>query len=117
MTAEDKIDYLELPARDLVKAEAFFIAMFDWKFESYGPEYCSFSDGRMAGGFFRSDLRSQTANGSCLIVFYKADLEAAADKIREHGGTVTKDVFSFPGGKRLHFEDPNGNEYAIWTDQ
>ena len=117
MNAENKIDYLEIPARDLARAQAFFTALFGWKFESYGPDYCSFSDGRMAGGFFRSDLQSATANGSCLIVFYKADLEDAAEKVREHGGAVTKDIFSFPGGKRLHFEDPNGNEYAIWSDK
>lgn len=117
MNAENKIDYLEIPARDLTRVQEFFTALFGWEFESYGPDYCSFSDGRMAGGFFRSDLQSVTANGGCLIVFYKADLEGAAEKVREHGGTVTKEIFSFPGGKRLHFEDPNGNEYAIWSDK
>ena len=23
--------------------------------------------------------------------------------------------FSFPGGRRFHFADPNGNEYAVWS--
>jgi len=117
MSAENKIDYLELPARDIGKAKEFFTRLFGWKFEDFGPDYCSFNDGRMMGGFFRSELSSSTSDGSCLIVFFNEDLEKAAAKVLECGGTVTKDIFSFPGGKRLHFTDPNGNEYAIWSDK
>ena len=117
MSAENKIDYLEIPARNLGKAETFFTQMFGWTFESYGPDYSSFTDGRMAGGFFRSDLHAATANGSCLIVFYRENLQEAAEKLAELGGKVTRDIFSFPGGRRLHFTDPNGNEYAIWSDK
>ncbi|MEO1404789.1 MAG: hypothetical protein AAFV72_26595 [Cyanobacteria bacterium J06635_1] len=25
-------------------------------------------------------------------------------------------IFSFPGGRRFHFCDPSGNEYAVWQD-
>jgi len=24
-------------------------------------------------------------------------------------------VFDFPGGKRFHFSDPTGNEFAVWS--
>ncbi|VVT23323.1 Glyoxalase family protein [Marinobacter salarius] len=27
-----------------------------------------------------------------------------------------QDIFSFPGGRRFHFSDPNGNEYAVWSE-
>ncbi len=117
MSAENQIDYLEIPAKDLPEIQTFFGKLFGWTFENYGPDYCSFDDGRMAGGFFRSDLHMDTANGGCLIVFYNANLEEAAGKVIECGGDVTKDIYSFPGGKRLHFTDPNGNEYAIWSDK
>lgn len=30
--------------------------------------------------------------------------------------TSVKSIFSFPGGRRFHFSDPNGNEYAVWSD-
>jgi predicted enzyme related to lactoylglutathione lyase len=33
------------------------------------------------------------------------------------GGTLAKDIFSFPGGRRFHFTDPNGNELAAWSDR
>jgi uncharacterized protein len=29
---------------------------------------------------------------------------------------IVKAIFSFPGGRRFHFTDPNGNELAVWSD-
>ena len=115
--AENKIDYVEIPAKDPAKSQAFFVAPFGWKFHDYGPDYCSFKDGRLSGGFYRADVTAARDKGSPLIVFYKQDLAAASARVTELGGTITKDVFSFPGGSRFHFTDPNGNEFAIWSDQ
>ena len=56
MTPENTIDYVEIPAKDPAKAQAFFSGLFGWKFEDYGPDYCSFHDGRLAGGFHRADV-------------------------------------------------------------
>jgi len=117
MTPENTIDYVEIPAKDPAKAQAFFSGLFGWKFEDYGPDYCSFHDGRLAGGFHRADVAAATENGSPLIVFYKENLEAATARVAELGGTISKEIFSFPGGKRFHFTDPNGNEFAIWSDK
>ena len=36
--------------------------------------------------------------------------------VKAAGGVVTKPIFSFPGGRRFHFKDPNGNELAIWSE-
>ena len=38
------------------------------------------------------------------------------DVVVKHGGTIQKDIFSFPGGRRFHFEDTEGNALAIWSD-
>jgi predicted enzyme related to lactoylglutathione lyase len=32
------------------------------------------------------------------------------------GGTILKEIFDFPGGRRFHFADPNGNEFAVWSE-
>ena len=117
MTSENKIDYIEIPARDPAEAQAFFEQLFGWKFEDYGPDYKSFSDDRMFGGFYRSENVSSVASGSVLIVFYRADLRAAMARVAELGGSVSKDVYAFPGGSRFHFTDPSGNEYAVWSDK
>jgi predicted enzyme related to lactoylglutathione lyase len=31
------------------------------------------------------------------------------------GGTIVKDIFDFPGGKRFQFLDLDGYELAVWS--
>jgi predicted enzyme related to lactoylglutathione lyase len=116
MAEHEKIDYVEFPARNIDAAKAFFTSVFGWSFTDYGPDYTAFSNEGVDGGFFKSDLIASTAHGSALIVFYSNDLEQTQAKIAHAGGSILKPVFDFPGGRRFHFGDPNGNEYAVWSD-
>jgi len=116
MNEHEKINYVEFPANDLEATKRFFTAAFGWEFVNYGPEYTAFSNEGIDGGFFKSDLTSSTANGSALIVFYSKALEQTQTKIENAGGSIIKPIFPFPGGRRFHFGDPNGNEYAVWSD-
>ncbi len=116
MNKHEKINYVEFPARDIEATKQFFATAFNWSFVDYGPEYTAFSDEGIDGGFFKSDLSSSTENGGALVVFYSNDIEKTQTKIQEAGGTVVKSIFSFPGGRRFHFCDPSGNEYAVWSD-
>ncbi len=75
MDNHDKINYVEFPARNLVATKAFFRKAFGWSFQDYGPEYASFSNAGIAGGFFKSELSANTENGSALIILYSNDLE------------------------------------------
>lgn len=110
-----KKNYLEFPAKDIEATKTFFGSAFDWEFVDYGPEYTAFSNAGIDGGFFKSSLNAATENGSVLIVFYSDELEQTQAKITAAGGTIIKAVFSFPGGRRFHFGDPNGNEFAVWS--
>ena len=112
----EKIDYVEFPSRDIEVTKRFFSTVFGWQFTDYGPDYSAFMNEGINGGFYRSDLNSSTENGSTLIVFYSSELEQTQQKISDAGGNIVKPVFSFPGGRRFHFADPNGNEYAVWSD-
>jgi predicted enzyme related to lactoylglutathione lyase len=116
MNEHEKINYVELPSTDLAATKTFFSAAFGWSFVDYGPDYAAFSNEGIDGGFYRSDLVAATNNGSVLVVFYSNDLEATQAKIEAAGGSVIRPAFSFPGGRRFHFSDPNGNEYAVWSD-
>ena len=109
-----RVDYVEFGASDLAATKAFYQGVFGWQFTDYGPDYTAFSDGRMAGGF---TTQSEPSNQGTLVVMYATDLEAIEASVKEHGGKIVKDIFSFPGGRRFHFSDPNGNELAVWTDQ
>ena len=51
------------------------------------------------------------------LVIYATDLVASQKKIKDAEGKIVKDIFAFPGGRRFHFMDPNGNELAVWSDQ
>jgi uncharacterized protein len=113
MANEGQVDYVEFPATDLGKTKAFYSQVFGWKFEDYGPDYTSFTDGRLAGGFFSAP---HAAAGGPLVVIYAQALEALEAKVRSAGGSIVKAIFSFPGGRRFHFTDPNGNELAVWSD-
>lgn len=116
MPVHERIDYLEFPAKDLVATKHFFASVFDWEFEDCGSEYTAFSDQGMRGGFFKSEQSSRTSAGSALVVFYSADLESTQTKISDAGGVIVEPIFSFPGGRRFHFTDPSGNEFAVWSD-
>lgn len=116
MNTPDKINYLEIPARDIEANKQFFAQLFGWEFVDYGPDYCAFSNQGIDGGFFRSDLNVSQDNGSVLIVFYSDALENAVERVENAGGKIHKSVYPFPGGRRFHFTDPSGNEYAIWSE-
>ena len=116
MKEHEKINYVEFPVKDLLATKAFFKKVFGWSFEDYGPEYSAFSNQGLDGGFYQSDLRSSSEHGAALIVFYSDNLETSLAKIEQAGGEIIKPIFSFPGGRRFHFADPNGNELAVWSD-
>jgi len=117
MPNDKKVDYIELPAADFAAQQAFFESVFNWSFTSYGPEYHAFTDGQIDGGFYQSDAVSLASNGAALVIFYALDLESVEEQVVQAGGVISTPVFDFPGGRRFHFTDPHGNEYAVWTDK
>jgi predicted enzyme related to lactoylglutathione lyase len=112
-TNDRRIDYIEFPATDIERTKLFYATVFGWKFEDYGPDYTSFSDGRITGGFRKEKKVKSTGP---LIVLYASDLEAIQRRIILADGKITKPTFTFPGGRRFHFSDPNGNELAVWSN-
>jgi len=117
MNKHEKINYVEFPANDLKSIKEFFSSVFGWKFTDYGPEYIAFSGEGLDGGFFKSDKISTTQNGAALIIFYSNSLEMTYEKIKLSSGKILKEIFSFPGGRRFHFCDPCGNEFAVWSGE
>ena len=116
MNLHEKINYLEFHAKDLPATKAFFQSAFGWSFVDYGPEYTSFSDQGVDGGFFQSDLASSSERGAALVILYSNQLEATLAKVEKAGGSIVKPIYSFPGGRRFHFIEPSGNEFAVWGE-
>ncbi|SKA68929.1 VOC family protein [Enterovibrio nigricans] len=117
MNQHGKINYVEFPAANLLATKSFFAQAFGWTFTDYGPDYTAFSNEGLDGGFFRSEKHADTEAGSALVVFYSERLEQTETNIRQTGGEIIKPIFNFPGGRRFHFREPSGNEFAVWSDK
>ncbi|NQY74561.1 MAG: VOC family protein [Candidatus Margulisbacteria bacterium] len=117
MPSNQKIDYVEFPASNFGAQQVFYEKTFKWTFTDYGPDYLAFTDGKIDGGFYKSPLKSTTESGSALVVLYTEALEQTKEKVLSCGAKLTKDIFSFPGGRRFQFSDPHGNELAVWSDK
>jgi len=113
MRAENRIDYVEIPVTDLKKAREFFSALFGWSFQEWGDDYLSFNDGRLDGGFRRAAEAAPSTG--VLVVFFSEDIDRDLARVQELGATISQPIFAFPGGRRFHFVDPTGTEYAIWS--
>lgn len=116
MPEHEKLDYVEFAANDLPATKAFFSQVFDWQFEDYGPEYTAFNKQGLDGGFYKSEMSSCSDRGAALLVFYSSDINLTLNKVTEAGGEICKPIFEFPGGRRFHFIEPSGNEFAVWSD-
>ncbi len=117
MAMHEKINYVEFPSRDINATKLFFSAAFGWEFVDYGDEYTAFNNEGLNGGFYQSAATATVEGGSALIVFYSRDLEQTQARIEQAGGVIKRAIFPFPGGRRFHFCDPSGNEYAVWSDK
>ena len=109
-----RIDYVEFGSTDLEATKEFYSAVFGWEFTDWGPEYTSFKDGRLDGGFAAAP---EVATGGPLVVLYATALEEIEARVTESGGRIVREIFEFPGGRRFHFSDPSGNELAVWSDR
>ncbi|MFZ0390466.1 MAG: VOC family protein [Calditrichia bacterium] len=112
-TKNYRIDYIEFTTVNVQTVKHFYQKVFEWEFTDYGPDYTSFHDGRLSGGFRTGNA---SAENNILIVLYASDLESIKEKITAAGGTITRDIFEFPGGRRFHFRDPAGMELAVWSE-
>lgn len=108
------INYIEFGGKNMKVLQDFYGSVFGWTFTEYGPEYLEFRDGVHVGGF---NGEAAPSKGGALVIMYSEGLEATRDAIKAAGGTVTQDIYSFPGGRRFHFADPEGNELAVWSDK
>jgi predicted enzyme related to lactoylglutathione lyase len=108
----EQVQYIEFLSKDIVRAKTFYTKSFGWKFTDYGPGYSAFEGDYVDGGF----TSGEPVKGSILVILYSEDIQGTQDNVIKAGGTIVKDIFIFPGGKRFHFTDPDGYELAVWSE-
>ncbi len=109
-----RVDYIEYLTTNIEETKRFYSEVFGWEFTDYGPDYTSFTDGRLAGGF---TVAPEVTAGGPLVVLYSTNLAEIEARVSESGGQIAREIFEFPGGRRFHFTDPSGNELAVWSDR
>ena len=109
-----EIDYFEIPVPDAPKSSAFFAEAFGFGAQAYGPGYIEVRDAGVLGGL-NADKDDQPA--APVIGIRTDDIAAAAAAIVAAGGTITKPVYGYPGGKRLFFREPGGAELMVYQPE
>jgi len=112
----EKLNYVEFASRDLIATKRFFKDCFGWAFHDFGDDYSSFANEGLEGGFYKADKASRADGGGALLVFYSENLEKTLAKVQAMGGTLVRPIYAFPGGRRFHFTEPSGNEFAVWGE-
>ena len=109
MRADGKIDYCEFSGSDIPATKRFYAHAFGWRFTDYGPTYAGLRrrEGSMAAYPASRAPLKQTA----IVVLYATDIEAMSAKVKVAGGAITKDIFSFPGGRRFSSAIPPGTNW------
>jgi predicted enzyme related to lactoylglutathione lyase len=111
---DNSINYIEFPLVHNAETKKFYHQVFGWEFTDWGPNYISFTGANIDGGFNGED--AEVSASGVLVVLYASDLDQKLADVKKAGGEIRKPVFKFPGGKRFHFNDPNGNQLAVWSE-
>jgi uncharacterized protein len=102
------IDYVEFSSPKLEETQAFFRQAFGWEFVNYGPDYRDIQGAGLGAGIERGP------NVAPIVILKSSDLEAARQTVLDAGAELTKDIYSFPGGRRFEFREPGGTLMAVW---
>ena len=117
------IDYIELPARQLPETKAFYSNAFGWQWIDYGPTYAGTTGVAPEIGLNAKALTGRLqplGSGDSIgpfVLFSSDDLEAVRIRILEAGGVIVSEPYAFPGGRRLHFQDPSGNVLGVYQGE
>ncbi len=113
MATHNKIDLIEFPVKSsaqLQQTKSFFSTVFGWTYTDWGEDYSDTTDSGASSG-----INSDGGSTMPLTVLYSDDLEKTKELVIQNGGKIIVDTYAFPGGKRFHFTEPNGNELAVWS--
>ncbi len=104
-----RLNYVELPVREIGAARAFYEQAFGWSLTEFAPTYAATITGDTDVGL---QADASEATKAPLAVIEVEELEATVEAVQSAGGTIVRPIFAFPGGRRFHFLDPSGNELA-----
>ncbi len=90
-------------------SRSFYETALGFVFTDYGGAYAAVEGGPVGIG-----LAAGTDPAVPLRTFETDDLDRVHAAVVSAGGRITREPFSFPGGRRFQFLDPGDNELAIF---
>jgi predicted enzyme related to lactoylglutathione lyase len=112
--------WLELMTTDAPAAMSFYESLFNWQPSEamdMGPDgkYQMFNRGsRMIGGMMNKPAHLADAPPFWTIYFRVPDINAAADRVKAHGGRILNGPMEVPGGDWIvNAIDPQGAAFAL----
>ncbi len=111
-----KVNHIEIPVLDLVKAKEFFETIFAWKvdlesFENYG--LVGIKNSISIGLYLVKRIPEHGIN----IVFEVDDINQKLDEIKNMGGEITREKYEIAPevGFAAQFKDCFGNELGLFA--
>jgi uncharacterized protein len=107
-----RLNYVEIQVGTTQAAKSFYQQVFGWDMTDYGPDYASTTSNDVDIGL---DASGEARTPGPLPVIAVDDLEATLAAVIASGGIIVQPIFAFPGGRRFHFTDVDGNLMAAWV--
>ncbi len=109
--AKNQLSYLELPAQHVGTLKRFYGSVFGWTHQDWGAEYATAHGAGLEAGY--NGAAEEGRSKAPLAMIETDDIVAMEAAVQAAGGTITVPTFPYPGGRRFHFTDPEGNELAV----
>lgn len=105
----NRLCFVELPFDATAPAKKIYAKVFNFLMTDFRPTYSCTTTGNVDIGI---QADANETSRSPLLVMQVDSLENIKTLVHQSGGTITKEIFSFPGGRGFHFRGPSGNELA-----
>jgi uncharacterized protein len=114
------LDLNQLNTSDPERAAGFYRELFGWEISQVvedPPYWGIYNNGSLNGGMMSMPADMQAAPSHWLVYFTAEDLDAAASRIGELGGTVMVPQTAISGGRILVARDPQGATFALFEGE
>jgi len=115
-SADGKICYIEMPARDVARAASFYKNVFGWNIRTRGDGATAFDDtiGEVSGAFV---LNRKPMTEVGLLVYIMVDnIQDTIEKLVANGGTIIPPVGMDAPEITARFTDPTGNILGLYQE-
>ncbi|UUN30377.1 VOC family protein [Streptomyces sp. FIT100] len=110
-------NWIDLGTPDIEGASAFYGGLFEWTFQSAGPQAGGYGMFQLGGRTVAAGMTVPPEQGPAAwnLYFQSPDAAATAQRVRDGGGSVSAEPMDvFDAGRMAVFADPAGVAFSTW---